>query len=516
MLSYYYDINKKKDFDKYFGGLYIGKNPTLQRNSYAMLTFDFSGLDTSSEDEFKKSFSGKVQDSVRLFLNLYENIFPQAKLLIREIVDGKQGIGALDTAFNEALQNNVKIFVIIDEYDHFANDLIAMGEYRGKDFYKRMVAANGLVRDFYERIKDATKTSVHRTFITGISPVMLDDLTSGYNIAQILTLSSKYNEMMGFTQKEVDWLRDVTGVNPELITVDMEKYYNGYLFNAEGENRVYNPAMVLYFFNQILDYGRPPKNIIDLNLRTDYGRLQKLVKNEDNRNTVLQILRDNAVTAKIEDKFSIDMLNDGDYFISLLFYMGLLTIEGQHKFQTRLCIPNYSIKTLYWEYLEKFARKNSSEMKIDASKLNDTIYDLAMEGNVNDFVKYVSENAFCKLSDYDLQRFDEKYIKILLLAYLFMSDVYVPMSEYETVPGRADIYLHRSPLLPEIKYEWLFEIKYCKVSDSEEEVAVKKQKGLQQLDEYITSFRLKDRTDLRSALLVFTGKDRFEIIAHNF
>ncbi|MDR0507937.1 MAG: PD-(D/E)XK nuclease domain-containing protein, partial [Dysgonamonadaceae bacterium] len=101
-------------------------------------------------------------------------------------------------------------------------------------------------------------------------------------------------------------------------------------------------------------------------------------------------------------------------------------------------------------------------------------------------------------------------------AYLFMSDVYVPMSEYETVPGRADIYLHRSPLLPEIKYEWLFEIKYCKVSDSEEEIEAKKQKGLQQLDEYITSFRLKDRTDLRSALLVFTGKDRFEIIPHNF
>ncbi|MDR0505964.1 MAG: AAA family ATPase, partial [Dysgonamonadaceae bacterium] len=284
MLSYYYDINKKKDFNKYFGELYIGKNPTPQRNSYVMLTFDFSGLDTSSEEKFQKSFAFKVQMSACNFLEKYKNIFPNAQDLIRQLSEKDMGLLSLDMITNIADNSNVKIFVIIDEYDHFANDLIAMGEYRGKDFYKKMVAANGLVRDFYERIKDATKTSVHRTFITGISPVMLDDLTSGYNIAQILTLSSKYNEMMGFTQKEVDWLRDVTGVNPELITVDMEKYYNGYLFNAEGENRVYNPAMVLYFFNQILDYGRPPKNIIDLNLRTDYGRLQKLVKNEDNRN----------------------------------------------------------------------------------------------------------------------------------------------------------------------------------------------------------------------------------------
>ncbi|MDR0507368.1 MAG: AAA family ATPase, partial [Dysgonamonadaceae bacterium] len=265
MLSYYYDINLKEDFEKYFGELYIGKNSTSQRNSYAMLTFDFSGLDTSGEEEFKKSFSFEVQESVRLFLNLNTAVFSNAEVLIKKIDELQLGLGALKMAFDEAKKNDVKIFVIIDEYDHFANDLIAMGEYSGKDFYKKMVAANGLVRDFYERIKDATKTSVHRTFITGISPVMLDDLTSGYNIAQILTLSSKYNEMMGFTQKEVDWLRDVTGVNPELITVDMEKYYNGYLFNAEGENRVYNPAMVLYFFNQILDHGRPPKNIIDLN-----------------------------------------------------------------------------------------------------------------------------------------------------------------------------------------------------------------------------------------------------------
>jgi hypothetical protein len=124
----------------------------------------------------------------------------------------------------------------------------------------------------------------------------------------------------------------------------------------------------------------------------------------------------------------------------------------------------------------------------------------------------VSENAFGKLSDHDLQRFDEKYIQILLLAYLFMSKTYIPMSEYETVPGRADIYLQRNPLLPQVRYEWVWEIKYCKVSDTSDEIVAKRDKGLEQLKQYVHSHRMAGRPDLKAALLVFTGKNKFEII----
>jgi hypothetical protein len=512
MLSYYYDINLKNDFDKYFGNLYIGKNPTPERNSCAMLTFDFSGLDTSGEDEFKESFSLKVQSSVRDCLVRYHNVFPESQNLLHEIVENKYGISSLNMIFSVAKNNGVNIFVIIDEYDHFANDLIAMGNIIGEDLYKTMVRANGLVRDFYERIKDATKTSVRRTFITGISPVMLDDLTSGYNIAEILTLNQKYNEMMGFTNHEIKWLMTETGVNPDFITIDIEKYYNGYLFNIEGENRVYNPAMVLYFFNQIIQFGKPPQEIIDLNLQSDYGRLQKLTQNEKNRNTLIQIMKDGYICANVLRKFSIDMIYDDDYFVSLLFYMGLLTIKDRYMLQTRLCIPNYTIQTIYWEYLAKLIRQNSPTIQMKSSELHAAIVKIAMQGEIHHFIDYVSKNAFSKLSDYDLQRFDEKYIQILLLAYLFMSNIYVPMSEYETVPGRADIYLHRSPLLPEIRYEWIFEIKYCKASSKPAEIEAKKEEGLQQLEQYVSSFRLQNRSDLKSALLVFIGKDKFEII----
>jgi hypothetical protein len=511
-LRNYYDINGKDEFEQIFGNLYIGKHPTPERNSYAIMEFDFSGLNTSSEETFAKDFSQAVQDAVYVFLTEYKHIIPEAKSLLKQIEKKDLGVNAMTSAFNSVISKKLKIYVIIDEYDHFANDLIAMGTLKGKDFYKTMVAANGMVRDFYERIKAATKKSVvYRTFITGISPVMLDDLTSGYNIAKILTLNPKYNEMLGFTHEEVKTLMVETGVDPTLINVDMEAYYNGYRFHPEGENKVYNPSMILYFFGQILDSGKPPKNIIDPNLHTDYGRLQRLAKNDNNRETLLQIIRDGGIISEILEKFPIDMIDDDSYFISLLFYMGMLTVDKQYNLRLKLCIPNYSIKVQYWEYLAKYVLTTSPDITVESRSLQDAIYELAMKGDVQGFIAYISENAFSKLSDHDLRRFDEKYIQLLMLAYLFMSNIYIPMSEYEAVPGRTDIFLQRNPRYPEICYEWIFEIKYCKTSARDSEITKKRNEGLDQLKEYLQSSRIKDRPGLKGVLLLFTGKNKFEI-----
>ncbi|MDR0613970.1 MAG: ATP-binding protein [Dysgonamonadaceae bacterium] len=512
-LMYYYDINEVENFDRLFGNLYIGRHPTPERNSYAILKLDFSGMDTSSEKGFKSDFSSNIQNAVCNFFAIYSHVFPKADKYVDQIEQENPGIRALEKVFNAAEQNKIKLFFIIDEYDHFANDLIAMGNRQGRDFYKTTVAANGLVRDFYERIKMAAKTSiVNRTFITGISPVMLDDLTSGYNIAGILTLNPKYNEMMGFTQEEVEWLMRETGVDKNCINVDMEAYYNGYLFHKNGKHRVYNPAMMLYFFSQIIEFGTPPENIVDLNLKTDYGRLRRLVQNDSNRETLIRIMKEGEIIAEILEKFSIDMLNDDDYFVSLLFYMGLLTIKEPYFYQSKLTVPNYSIKTLYWEYIMKMTRETSPDLNIEARPLNEAIYALALEGNLERFIAYISENAFSKLSDHDLRQFDEKYIQILLLAYLFMSKVYVPMSEYETVPGRADIYLQRSPLLPQIKYEWVLELKYCKTDASEADIVAQQEQGRAQVEQYIASHRLGGRPDLKAAVIVFTGKNKYRIL----
>ncbi|MDR0337382.1 MAG: ATP-binding protein, partial [Planctomycetaceae bacterium] len=372
---------------------------------------------------------------------------------------------------------------------------------------------NGLVRDFYEKLKIATDQGiVDRTFITGISPVMLDDLTSGYNIATNYTLKPRYNDMLGFTQEEVRELMAAAGIEASQIDIDMEYYYNGYRFNAENGNKVYNSSMILYFLEQILENNKPPTNLIDPNLSIDPGRLKRLVKNEHNRNILIQIIKDGGIVSRILEKFSIDRLSDDVYFVSLLFYMGLLTIKESCVNKLRLVIPNYSIQRIYWEQIRQLIEESSHLAKMDTDQIEDTINVMAFEGTIHGFIDYVSQHAFSKLSDFDLQRFDEKYIKVLLLAYLLLNDLYVPMSEFETVPGRVDIFLQRNPKFPQVKYEWVWELKYCKTDAKQSEIDHKRQEGLEQLNQYIHSARLKDRSNLKSALLIFIGKDHYEIV----
>jgi hypothetical protein len=510
MLSNYYDFNRKDNWESLFGHLYVGANSTPQRSSYAVMEFNFSGIDTSGEDGFKISFSHSVQNTVRRFVENYRNTLSNAARLIEAIDEKDPGIDALNIAFSAANAKNIKIFVIIDEYDHFANDLIAMGKLAGDDFYKRMVNANGLVRDFYEKLKIESNGVLHRIFITGISPVMINDLTSGFNIADNLSLEEKYNEMMGFTSAEVKNLMYETGVTSDLIQIDMETYYNGYLFNQDGENRVYNPTMVLYFFNRILNERKPPRQIIDANLKTDYNRLRRLAENQNNRGKLLAIVRDSGVIANIEGRFSIDQMENEKYFTSLLFYMGLLTIGNMVNGRTFLKIPNYSIQTLYWEYIIEWTTNLNKETVLDTDDLSTAISELAYHANPVPYLDYISQNIFKRLSNRDLIKFDEKYIKIMLLATLFLSRLYTPVSGHEVEEGYTDIYLQRHPALPDLKHEWIWEIKYLptgrknKIDDCH-------RNAFAQLQRYRTDPRFAAHDNVHFASLVFVGKDKYDI-----
>ena len=509
MLSHYYDLLRTDSFNTLFGGLYIGANPTPRKNSYAIMLFNFSGINTTSPENFQKSFAAKVQTSVQRFLKKYTSVFEQSNTWINSIEKNQPGIGAMELAYNAALAANVKLFVFIDEYDHFANDLIAMGV---DDVYKKMVHANGIVRDFYETLKIGTSDVIDRIFITGISPVMIDDLTSGFNIANNLTLEVEYNNMMGFTEQEVEQLMDETGVDRKLINVDMKWYYNGYLFNKDSPDRIYNPSMMLFFFHQIINNQKVPEKIIDDNLKTDYGRLQRLTQNETNRDMLLQIVKNEGILTEVQSKFSIDHLYDEDYFVSLLFYMGLLTIEKPMMGMVWLCIPNYSIKTVFWEYILKMAQINSG-FKINNAELQRTIMALALDGQAKPFLDYISKTIFNRLSNRDLIQFDEKYIKIILLVCLFQSRVYIPESETETDLGYIDIYLRRNPLVPDVKFEWIFELKYLKAG--EKAMLTHRRNAQDQLQNYSGSALMKDRKDLKKAVILFVGKNKYELFEDN-
>ncbi|MDR2026610.1 MAG: ATP-binding protein [Prevotellaceae bacterium] len=514
MLSHYYDIGQADKFEQLFGDLYIGKHPTPKHNTYMVLNLDFSGLDTSSEEYFRDSLSGKIQDNVRGFLNRYKHLFPDGDIYSEQINTEQPGTGALRKAFNAAESAGKKIFIIIDEYDHFANDLIAMGTYAGDNVYRHIVRANGVIRDFYETLKEGSKTVIDRIILTGITPVMLDDVTSGFNISNNLSLEPMYNEMLGFTHDEVNTLMEETGVVSGMINIDMELFYNGYLFHKDGEHRVYNPSMMLYLFSQILRYRKLTGNIIDDNLKTDYGRLRNLIQNDRNCEQLIKIAQDSSVFSEIIPRFSIDKMHDSEYFVSLLFYLGLLTVDRYENGKTYLKIPNYSIRTVYWDYVLQLTKDRNKDVMTDLMHQLDTVSTLAYGGDPKPYLDYISQNILCRLSNRDMRNFNEKYIKIILLTGLFQSRMYITVTELEVSRGYTDIYMQRSHLLPDIPYEWVWEIKYVRKEDADDKKNILKEKREEariQLNRYRETPLFAGRSDVRYLSLIFIGKDRYEM-----
>jgi hypothetical protein len=345
---------------------------------------------------------------------------------------------------------------------------------------------------------------------------MLDDITSGFNIADNLTLDPLYNEMLGFTQEEVHTLMKETGIEPSMITVNMELLYNGYLFHPEGEYKMYNSTMILYLFKQIL---RSPKriirNVIDENLKMDYGKLQRLLQNEDNREQLIKIVQENSVLSEIIPKFPLDKLHENEYFVSLLFYLGLLTIDYSENDKTYLKIPNYSIRTIYWDYISQLTKERNKDVQIDISRQLDTIDTLAFKGDPKPYIDYVTENIIRRLSNRDLENFDEKYMKVMLLNGLYQSKLYLVLNEMEVSTGYVDIYLQRSHLLPNIPYEWVWEVKYVKKKDAKNKkskiLEEKRNEAREQLERYRKSYPFAGRTDVKYLSLIFIGKDDYEM-----
>lgn len=507
-LENYYDLNNQKQFDQLYKGLYIGENPTELRNKYIILKLNFSALNTDDKEKLYNSFKERVRQTIISCLNKYEMIFEDKENAINKL-ERLVDIGSILNMFIELVKKtDHKVYLIIDEYDHFANDIIAMGD---GDFYREIIRATGFVRDFYETVKIGTESVIDRIFITGISPVMLDDLTSGFNIATNITMNKLVNEMLGFTEGEVKGIIDQLDIefNKEDLLGELRKYYNGYLFNKGGQERVYNPDMILHFFNQYLMTADYPDQLIDDNVRTDYGRLNRLIANEVNREVLEDIIVNEGIVADIITRFSFDMMYDEDYFVSLLYYMGLLTIGDIKYGKTRLVIPNHVTRVIFWEYIER-RLKTEYNISYDVEEMAKSIWQMGFDGKIRPFLEYISKSILNNLSNRDLINFDEKYIKLILFSYLVTSNLYRPVSEPEVENGYIDIFLERDIRMPEVKYEWIIELKYLKKADRRKLPEVKEE-GLMQLREYAGSSKFRDREGIKKVLIVFIGKDKFEV-----
>lgn len=324
--------------------------------------------------------------AVKDFISRYKTILN----LEKHKEEFSSSVSALDYLALRMLESDKKMLVLIDEYDNFANDLITSDE----NLYYDVISSQGHIRTFYKDLKVLTKTVVDRIFITGVSPILLDDLTSGFNITKNLTLDMGCNEMLGFTSKELEILidkADVKGFDKDILIADMKQYYNGYLFNEDSDQRVFNPNMVLYFLDNLINYNKYPKNMLDLNIKTDYKKLEKLAFRFKDDKTIESILTDEEIDSNIVERFNLEYMYDNtENFISLLFYMVMLTIKQSFLGNVTLKIPNIAMKEIYWEYFRLKLNKSHS-LDIDNKRIKASISEMAVNGTCNEFIEYLKE-----------------------------------------------------------------------------------------------------------------------------
>ncbi len=504
VLANYYDINEKDNFQKLFGVTYIGNHETKERNSYHILKFNFTGLNADTKETLEESFIRTIKDSFDKFIENY-------KLEVSYIQEGSAASIFENFLTRVSFQIREPIYVIIDEYDHFANELLSFRT----ELFSNIISKTGFVRKFYEVLKKGTESIVKRIFMTGVSPITLDSLTSGFNISDDLTRKASFNEMMGFTKKEVVDLIKSTVEKPlkeselnELLET-LQKNYNGYLFASDGKERLFNSDMILYYMKTYIESGKGPEELIDKNIASDYGKLGKMfdLKNKSANMQVLQdILKGERITARITDGFSLEKDFSKDDFKSLLFYLGMLTIEKKVLDRAVLKVPNYAIKGLYFEYFSKKLNE-SIDYEIDVSDIEDSITEIALEGENNNLIKIV-EKTLNRLSNRDYIKFDEKYVKLIFLTYCFLSKIYLVKSEYEVDNGYIDIALLKQVNM-EPTYFAIFELKYITKAEYEKEgekiVEEKKKQAVEQLQKYKCSEELMGLPNLKKWVIVFVN-----------
>lgn len=499
MLEHYYDLLAAPHFEALFGGLAIASAPTEERGRYAVLRLEMTGMTTDEGiEKLREDFHTRLDQSIRAFWSRYRDRLPEAAAAF----DASPSTGApasLMSRFLVAMRLSPhRLYLLVDEYDNFTNDLIARDDQRS---YRAAVHASGFVREFYKTVKEGTATGViGRIFLTGVSPVTLDDLTSGFNITKNITLHEDFNALCGFTAADVR--RFVAGVleseeyalNPAAVEADLRRYYNGYLFSSGAEERLFNPDMVLHFLSELAPPARYPRELLDVNVRTDYGRIQRLLFTPEGapRAEVIErfqtVLAHGGLEARLQQSFPLEQAYQGSYFVSLLYYMGLLTqtpVEGwQH-----LSIPNYAIRTLYWEAIARLLQ-DLHHVQVDPEDVVSAIEAMGRRGDIAPFVTLVFTKAIQKLSNRDLIRLDERTMKVLLLAYLSLSEVFFAWSEVEMGFGYGDLLLVPSRIQPAAKVGFLIELKYLKSGASDAAVTARLDEADAQLRRYLADEKL--------------------------
>ena len=486
LLECYYDRNRAQRFDALFAGTDIGADPTPDRSRYVVLRFNFSAFD-SRLATLEERFELYCEDQVRHMLSSSRDLFPDEAA--RHIL-APPGINAkLERLFRFVDTHGVALYVLIDEYDNFANTVLA---YHGEAAYQQFTHGEGFYRAFFATLKAGTEQGggIERLFMTGVSPITLDDVTSGFNIAKNISLSPEFNEMLGFTEAEVRGLlemyRDLGVFDQDVDTAldTMRAWYDGYRFSRRAATSVYNTDMVLYYLSESIPNEPMPDDLIDDNVRIDYGKLRHLmvasrqgaVRLNGNFDLLRHIVGEGRAEARIHKSFPLERLARPENFLSLLYYFGLLAIEGEGRGLTRLGIPNQTVRHLMYGYLRD-AYDDVELFTVDQHQLLVRLSRMAFDGAWRPVVELLRE-AIAEQTGIRDYIAGEKVLQGFLAAYLGLGQSFLLRSEVELGKGYADLVLEPfTARSPDIGYGYVIELKYVKRGELPRADAVEKTQG---------------------------------------
>ena len=514
MMRTYYDILRQDDFDAYFGDLWIGTHPTGERNKYQVLYFDFSKAGCSMPGaDLMTSFNDYCGLIINQFAHVYAAYYDaDFKETVEHIESAKSKLAYIEV---KAKEKGYPLYLNIDEYDNFTNVILSE---HGQRMFHDLTHASGFYREYFKQFKGM----FDRIFMMGVSPVTLDDLSSGYNIDWNISVDPRFNVMMGFDETDVREMfryyqqNDMLKGDAEAMITEMKPWYDNYCFArmSLNDDRVFNCDMTLYYLNYQVQRGRSPEEMVDKNIRTDYSKLKMLaridrdsVQEGDRMSTIEKIAAEGDIFVDLHTSFPAERITDIDNFRSLLYYYGLLTMCGTRGDLIKMSIPNNCVREQYFGFLRDYYQKYSS---IDLHYLNVMLTNMAYDGCWKPFFESVAQ-AYRENSAVRDAMEGERNLQGFLKAYLALASYYLVEPELEMNYGYCDFFLlPDKKRYPDVKHSYILELKYATRTATDAELEVQALEGRNQLLQYSEDKIvrcLSEGTTLHRLLLQFRGWD---------
>ncbi len=464
MLEHYYDLNRAVQFDALFGPLAIGRNPTPLRNRYFVMKWDFSLVKAQGDvKDIEAALHQHLNDRIAKFQRYYAD-----RLTTPIVIHPDNAISSWESTLTAISETSHKLYLLIDEYDNFANEVLMTG--RKQDYYETLLYGEGLLKTVFKAVKAAAGgQGLDRVFITGVSPVVLSDMTSGYNVGENIYLDATFNDLCGFTEAEIAAvlarMAEEGGAWSAAEALDtMRTFYNGYCFSVKARERLYNPTLSLYFLKSLQNHGQYPDPLLDENLAMDRNKLVYISQLPHGEELLVQALDGEAgvIVPQLAQRFGVqDVLTgvkDQPFMASLLYYFGVLTLTGVTGFNERvLNIPNLVARSLYVERLQDLWLP-AYEDKTRVPQLRKHV---CQTGDLAPLVEFIEQRYFPVLSNRDYRWTNELLVKIAFLTLLFDDRLYMMVSETEIDHGYVDLSLIVRPDLRRFQaLDLLLEFKY--------------------------------------------------------